>query len=104
MPRQVQRVLESQRFRAGYDFLLLRAQLGHLGEEGVEVATWWGDMYAANGTERHRMIEELRLQPKKSSSADGESAAPKKRRRRRKPKAKTAAGAQDVPQSADNAS
>ena len=104
LPRQVQRVLESQRFRAGYDFLLLRAQLGHLGEEGVEVATWWGDMYAANGAERHRMIEELRLQPKKSSSADGESAAPKKRRRRRKPKAKTAAGAQDVPQSADNAS
>jgi poly(A) polymerase len=96
LPRQIQRVLENPRFRAGYDFLLLRAQRGHLGEEGEEIAAWWGDMYAANGAERHRMIEALRQQPKKASTsttgaaqADGAD-KPKKRRRRRKPKAKTA--------------
>ena len=92
LPRQILRLLENPRFRAGYDFLLLRAQRGHLGEEGMEIATWWGDMYAANGAERQRMIEALRQQPKKPSvSGSGEeSAAPKKRRRRRKPKAKSA--------------
>ena len=104
LPRQVQRVLENQRFRAGYDFLLLRAQRGHLGEEGMEVATWWGDMYAANGAERHRMIETLRLQPKKANAAEGDATAPKKRRRRRKPKAKTISVANDSPQSTDNES
>lgn len=92
LPRQIQRVLENPRFRAGYDFLLLRAQRGHLGEEGEEIAAWWGDMYAANGSERQRMIESLRQQPKKASTpttqADGAD-KPKKRRRRRKPKAKT---------------
>ena len=104
LPRQVQRVLENQRFRAGYDFLLLRAQRGHLGEEGMEVATWWGDMYAANGAERHRMIETLRLQPKKANATEGEATAPKKRRRRRKPKAKTAADAGETIVATDNES
>ena len=104
LPRQVQRVLENQRFRAGYDFLLLRAQRGHLGEEGMEVATWWGDMYAANGAERHRMIETLRLQPKKANATEGDATAPKKRRRRRKPKAKTAADAGETSVATDNES
>ena len=109
LPRQIQRVLENPRFRAGYDFLLLRAQRGHLGEEGLEVATWWGDMYAANGAERHRMIEALRQQPKKvSTSATGAAQAdgadkPKKRRRRRKPKAKTAEGTGAVEQHSPSA-
>lgn len=61
-------------------------------------------MYAANGAERHRMIETLRLQPKKANATEGDATAPKKRRRRRKPKAKTASVANDAPQSTDNES
>ena len=81
LPRQVPKLLEHPRFRAGYDFLLLRAQMGHLGDTGLDVANWWGIMYGANGTQRAQMLEELRNAPK-SANAEGEG-APKKRRRRK---------------------
>jgi poly(A) polymerase len=84
--RQVPKLLEHPRFRAGYDFFLLRAQMGHLGEAGLDVANWWGMMYAANGAQRAQMLEELRNMPKAANAA-GEG-APKKRRRR-KPKSKS---------------
>ena len=61
-------------------------------------------MYAANGAERHRMIETLRLQPKKANATEGDATAPKKRRRRRKPKAKTAADAGETSVATDNES
>ena len=86
LPRQVPKLLEHPRFRAGYDFFLLRAQMGHLGETGLDVANWWGMMYAANGAQRAQMLEELRNMPK-AANAEGEG-APKKRRRR-KPKSKS---------------
>ncbi len=91
MPRQVPKILEHPRFRAGYDFLLLRAQLGHLGEGGLEVANWWGMLYAANGAQRERMLIELRSAPK--SAEEGETAT--KKRRRRKPKSKNNAKNED---------
>jgi poly(A) polymerase len=61
------RLLENERYRAGYDFLLLRCESGEL---PMELAEWW-DTFADTET-RNRM-----LQP--------DTAAPKKRRRRRKP-------------------
>jgi poly(A) polymerase len=62
-------LLEQQRFRAGYDFLLLRAESG---EVPKELATWWTDFIDADGEGRAAM-----LLP--------ETADKKKRRRRRKP-------------------
>ncbi|MBK9445965.1 MAG: polynucleotide adenylyltransferase PcnB [Betaproteobacteria bacterium] len=62
-------LLEQQRFRAGYDFLLLRAESG---EVPKELAAWWTDFIDADGEGRAAM-----LLP--------ETADKKKRRRRRKP-------------------
>ncbi len=61
-------LLEQPRFRAGYDFLLLRAESG---EVDSELAEWWTDFQNADGGQRGEM-----LLP--------EQAGDKKRRRRRK--------------------
>ncbi|KAB2921585.1 MAG: polynucleotide adenylyltransferase PcnB [Dechloromonas sp.] len=61
-------LLEQPRFRAGYDFLLLRAESG---EVDKELAEWWTRFQNADGEERAQM-----LLP--------EQAGDKKRRRRRK--------------------
>ena len=61
-------LLEQPRFRAGYDFLLLRAESG---EVDSELAEWWTDFQNADGGQRGEM-----LMP--------EQAGDKKRRRRRK--------------------
>ena len=61
-------LLEHQRFRAGYDFLLLRAESG---ETDLELAEWWTDFQNADGEQRAAI-----LMP--------EQAGDKKRRRRRK--------------------
>jgi len=61
-------LLEQPRFRAGYDFLLLRAESG---EAEQELADWWTRFQNADGEERARM-----LLP--------EQAGDKKRRRRKK--------------------
>jgi poly(A) polymerase len=63
------RLLENERYRAGYDFLLLRCESGEL---PMELAEWWDAFAHADTETRNRM-----LQP--------DTAAPKKRRRRRKP-------------------
>ncbi len=63
-------LLEQPRFRAGYDFLVLRAQAGEL---DMEVADWWTRFQNAEGDERAEM-----LLP--------EQAGDKKKRRRRKKK------------------
>ena len=61
-------LLEHQRFRAGYDFLLLRAESGEIASE---LGEWWTDFQNADGEKRAEM-----LLP--------EQAGDKKRRRRRK--------------------
>jgi poly(A) polymerase len=58
------RLLEHPRFRAAYDFLLLRAEVGEAPEE---LAKWWTDFQSLNNGEREQMVQ----------------AAPKKRRKRR---------------------
>ena len=101
-------LLDQPRFRAGFDFLRLRGQVG---EVDPELAEWWEKFSTAYDDERHEMIEVVReSQPKRpqaqrvrvkrahaeadnpadsgvseSFGEQGEAAPPRKRRRRRKP-------------------
>ena len=70
-------LLEQPRFRAGYDFLVLRAQAGEL---DMEVADWWTRFQNVDGDKRAEM-----LLP--------EQAGDKKKRRRRKKPASSASSA-----------
>ena len=51
-------MLEQPRFRAGFDFLRLRAQTGEI---EMELAEWWEKFSTAYDDERHVMIETMRL-------------------------------------------
>ena len=75
------RLIESPRFRAGYDFMLLRCATG---EQDPALGEWWTNFIAADPTGQ----DELMASAKNESS---NSANPVKRRRRRKPKAATPA-------------
>jgi poly(A) polymerase len=71
--RVIEKLLEHRRFRAAYDFLLLRSESG---EVDPDLARWWTDIQECDGPNRLKMIKEL--------DAGG---APRKRRRRpRRPK------------------
>lgn len=48
------RLMEHKRFRAAYDFLLLRAEMG---EESQELADWWTRFQAVGDDERVAMIQ-----------------------------------------------
>jgi poly(A) polymerase len=54
--RQIGRLLDHPRFRAGYDFLALRADSGAL---EIELADWWTRIQEVDATERDAMIAEL---------------------------------------------
>ena len=69
-------LLEQPRFRAGYDFLLLRAQAGEIDNE---VAEWWTEFQNADGNQRGEMLLPEAAGDKK-----------KRRRKRKKPAAATA--------------
>ncbi len=100
-------LIEQPRFRAGFDFLRLRAQCG---EAAQELADWWEAFSQADEGERRNMLDRIRAtrtarvpaararKPAASSSAVAafdapdaddrsiaESPARKRRRRRRKP-------------------
>lgn len=64
-------LLENPRFRAGYDFLLLRESAG---EQTDGLGDWWTDYQEVSDSERRNMIRAL-------SSKDERSGAPRKRRR-----------------------
>jgi poly(A) polymerase len=75
--RRALRLLEHPRFRAAYDFLLLRAEAG---EVEMELADWWTDLQAASDEDRIAMVEN---RPVSEQAAE----APKKSsRRRRRPR------------------
>jgi poly(A) polymerase len=76
------RLLEHPRYRAGYDFMLLRAQAGELPQE---LADWWTTFAEVDGQERDQMVAELA----KTGVSGGLGAG--KKRRRRQPKATTPA-------------
>ncbi|KWR91009.1 polynucleotide adenylyltransferase PcnB [Cupriavidus sp. IDO] len=71
------RLLESPRFRAGFDFLHLRCQSGEL---PAELAEWWQAFQDAAPDQREDLIDSLRAA--RGPAADGEAPARKKRRRR----------------------
>ncbi|MFP4905002.1 polynucleotide adenylyltransferase PcnB, partial [Paraburkholderia sp. BR14261] len=57
-----------QRFRAGYDFLLLRCESGEL---DAEVGQWWTDFISGDNAERETLLAQ-----------GGKERSPRKRRRR----------------------
>ncbi len=66
------RLLEHPRFRAGYDFLLLRCESG---EADAELGAWWERFQRAGETEREQMLV-----------TEGAPRSGRRRRRRRKPR------------------
>jgi poly(A) polymerase len=112
-------LLDQPRFRAGFDFLRLRAQTGEI---EMELAEWWEKFSTAYDDERHAMIEEARQAQQNKPQAprvrvkrpdaepgsaqaerttpdaadvsgeQGDAAPAKKRRRRRKPANRGGAG------------
>ena len=68
------RLMEHERFRAGYDFLLLRAEAD---AEHLPLAEWWTRFIAADEAEREDLLQEA---PPPAAVATS-----KRRRRRRRP-------------------
>jgi poly(A) polymerase len=59
-------LVEQPRFRAGYDFLRLRADVG---EVAGELAEWWEDYSMGTDEEREAMLQELRSSQTRRVSA-----------------------------------
>ncbi|MDR0379096.1 MAG: polynucleotide adenylyltransferase PcnB, partial [Candidatus Accumulibacter sp.] len=78
--RRMNGFLEQPRFRAGLDFLLMRAEAG---EVDAALGQWWLDFLAADGRTRATMLQ---MQTQASGGAG------KKRRRRRRKSAPAADG------------
>lgn len=78
------RLLAQQRFRAAYDFLVLRAQVGEADEGLVQ---WWTAFQHADNDERAKLTVSG-WQGQESGQGGGQS----KRKRRRKPRRKKAEG------------
>lgn len=66
------RLMEHLRFRAGYDFLLLRSEAGEL---PAEMGQWWTDFIDGDAQQRDRLLQ---------AASEGGSGAVRKRRKRRK--------------------
>ena len=77
--RRALRVIEHPRFRAAYDLLLLRAQLGLA---SGDVAQWWTRIQEVSPEEQARMADELTGQPQRP---EGPRRGGRRRRRRRRP-------------------
>jgi poly(A) polymerase len=71
-------LLQHPRFRAAYDFLLLRAQVG---VAEPELAKWWTDIQVLPQEERVALVQARPAEP--AAEVDG-AAAPSRRRRRRR--------------------
>ena len=78
------KLLEHPRFRAGYDFLLLRCASGEL---PAEIGEWWTEFYDAEGGERERLVAAANTREREGAGA------PKKRRPRRGPRKTNGEGA-----------
>jgi poly(A) polymerase len=79
------KTLEHPKFRAGYDFLLLRAQI-EATQELTELAQWWTDFQDVSNEARLQMIRGVK---------SPQGAKRKKPRKRRKPTPKAAAKTTD---------
>jgi poly(A) polymerase len=75
-------LLQHPRFRAAYDFLLLRAQAG---VADPELAKWWTDVQLLPQEERVALVQARPADaPGVGAAQDGDVAAPGRRRRRRR--------------------
>ncbi len=72
--RRAMKLLEHRRFRAAYDFMLLRAEVGQV---APEVAKFWTDVQTQSASERAASFQ--------MQSRPGKKRRPRRRRRRRKP-------------------
>ncbi|MFM0053298.1 polynucleotide adenylyltransferase PcnB [Caballeronia grimmiae] len=79
--RSALKLLEHPRFRAGYDFLLLRCESGEL---DAEVGQWWTDFIESDHAQRETLL----------AQGGKDHNAPKKRRRRSNAKRKTGEAAE----------
>jgi poly(A) polymerase len=89
-------LVEQPRFRAGFDFLRLRADAG---EADPELARWWEAFSLASPGERHALVEQARQQEharRVAAGPDASAPAAKKRRRRRRKPAGEGGGSADV--------
>ena len=68
-PSSAASLVAQVRFRAGYDFLRLRADVG---EVPVELADWWEDFHLGSDDEREALLDDARA----SAPARGRRAAP----------------------------
>lgn len=73
------RLIESPRFRAGYDFMLLRCATG---EQNPALGEWWTSFITADPAEQETLMASA-----KNDSGNSNPNSPAKKRRRRKPKA-----------------
>jgi poly(A) polymerase len=78
--RRALRMLEQPRFRAGFDLLLLRAEMGLASKE---LADWWTKVQEVSQTDRDRMADALGGQPRQPGEGGGGSRRPRRRRRGR---------------------
>ena len=74
--KRAERLVEMSRFRAAYDFLLLRADSGEA--ELQPLADWWTEFQAANVEQRSSLMRD-------AGPTAGEKKRPRRRRRRKKP-------------------
>jgi poly(A) polymerase len=72
-------LVEQARFRAGFDFMCLRAEVG---EVDVELADWWEDFSLADDDSRVALLQAVKPSPR-AVRAEGD--VRKRPRRRRKP-------------------
>lgn len=78
--QRAERLLEQPRFRAAYDFLLLREQSG---EDLGGLGSWWTQYQDADSTEREALVHALR------TDGSGQGRKRNNRRRRRGPRPAT---------------
>jgi poly(A) polymerase len=76
--RRALRMLEQPRFRAGFDLLLLRAEIGLAARD---IAEWWTRVQEASQADRDRMADALGVQPRAAGEGSGRR-GPRRRRRR----------------------
>jgi poly(A) polymerase len=77
--RRALRMLEQPRFRAGFDLLLLRAEIGLASRE---IAEWWTRVQEASQADRDRMADAMGAQPRAAGEGSGRR-GPRRRRRGR---------------------
>ncbi|MCG5031319.1 polynucleotide adenylyltransferase PcnB [Mesosutterella sp. OilRF-GAM-744-9] len=59
-------LVEHPKYRAAYDFMMLRAQIGQV---PVEVVQWWKNFYEADEQERHALVAAAEKEARRAGSA-----------------------------------